>query len=75
MSIPGDARRIRKRLRGEGTPENLTKVSAEGATPVRTHRWNLSGKRTEQAIRIPMRIRVCIDPPELPEKTGGHFSF
>ncbi len=75
MNIPGETCRIRKRLREEGTPENLTKVSAEGAKPVRMHRWNLSGKRTEQANHLPSCICVCIDPPELPEKTGGHFSF
>ena len=50
MTIPDDIRRNQHSPRGEGTPENLTQVSAEGAKPVRLHRWNLSGKRTEQAI-------------------------
>ena len=64
MTIPRETCRARTQLRGEGTPENLTDVSAEGAkpaTPVESLR-----QKDGAGEAYAMRICVCIDPPELP---------
>ena len=72
MTIPAEVCRIRKKLQAEGTPENLTDVSAEGATPADALAESLRQK-DGAAEAYSMCICVCIDPPELPENRAADF--